>query len=175
MGLVRKFFMPNSYVQSIFQIDLDKLVDKGVKGIITDLDNTLVGWDVKEPTERVKAWFKEANEKGITITIVSNNNESRVASFSQHLDIDFIFKARKPMGKAFDKAITKMNIRPDQTVVIGDQMLTDVFGGNRRGLCTIMVVPVKRTDGFITKFNRLIERRLLRHFSKKGYITWEEN
>ena len=55
--------MPNSYVQSIFQIDLDKLVDKGVKGIITDLDNTLVGWDVKEPTERVKAWFKEANEK----------------------------------------------------------------------------------------------------------------
>ncbi|MGQ3397489.1 YqeG family HAD IIIA-type phosphatase [Staphylococcus aureus] len=121
------------------------------------------------------AWFKEANEKGITITIVSNNNESRVASFSQHLDIDFIFKARKPMGKAFDKAITKMNIRPDQTVVIGDQMLTDVFGGNRRGLYTIMVVPVKRTDGFITKFNRLIERRLLRHFSKKGYITWEEN
>lgn len=86
--------MPNSYVQSIFQIDLDKLVDKGVKGIITDLDNTLVGWDVKEPTERVKAWFKEANEKGITITIVSNNNESRVASFSQHLDIDFIFKAK---------------------------------------------------------------------------------
>lgn len=59
---------------------------------------------------------------------MSNNNESRVASFSQHLDIDFIFKARKPMGKAFDKAITKMNIRPDQTVVIGDQMLTDVFG-----------------------------------------------
>lgn len=54
--------MPNSYVQSIFQIDLDKQ-DKGVKGIITDLDNTLVGWDVKEPTERVKAWFKEANEK----------------------------------------------------------------------------------------------------------------
>lgn len=86
--------MPNSYVQSIFQIDLNKLVDKGVKGIITDLDNTLVGWDVKEPTERVKAWFKEANEKGITITIVSNNNESRVASFSQHLDIDFIFKAK---------------------------------------------------------------------------------
>lgn len=100
MGLVRKFFMPNSYVQSIFQIDLDKLVDKGVKGIITDLDNTLVGWDVKEPTERVKAWFKEANEKGITITIVSNNNESRVASFSQHLDIDFIFKVEKANGES---------------------------------------------------------------------------
>ena len=94
--------MPNSYVQSIFQIDLDKLVDKGVKGIITDLDNTLVGWDVKEPTERVKAWFKEANEKGITITIVSNNNEC-VASFSQHLDIDFILKRESQWGKRLIK------------------------------------------------------------------------
>lgn len=175
MGLVRKLFMPNSYVQSIFQIDLDKLVDKGVKGIITDLDNTLVGWDVKEPTERVKAWFKEANDKGITVTIVSNNNESRVSSFCTHLNIDFIFRARKPMGKAFDKAMSQMKIKPEQTVVIGDQMLTDVFGGNRRNLYTILVVPVKRTDGIITKFNRLIERRLLRHFSKKGYIKWEEN
>ncbi|SUL35964.1 Hydrolase, HAD subfamily IIIA [Staphylococcus aureus] len=95
--------MPNSYVQSIFQIDLDKLVDKGVKGIITDLDNTLVGWDVKEPTERVKAWFKEANEKGITITIVSNNNESRVASFSQHLDIDLFLKRESQWGKRLIK------------------------------------------------------------------------
>ncbi len=129
---------------------------------------------MKEPTERVKAWFKEANEKGITITIVSNNNESRVASFSRAFR-HRLFKARKPMGKAFDKAITKMNIRPDRTVVIGDQMLTDVFGGNRRGLYTIMVVPVKRTDGFITKVNRLIERQLYVDFSKKGYITWEEN
>ena len=80
MGIIKKLFMPNAYVKSIFEIDIEKLADSGVKGIITDLDNTLVGWDVKEPTERVKAWFKEANEKGITITIVSNNNESRVAS-----------------------------------------------------------------------------------------------
>lgn len=174
MGIIRKLFMPNSYVQSVFQIDLDKLVDKGIKGIITDLDNTLVGWDVKEPTEQIKEWFKTAKDKGITITIVSNNNEERVSSFSSHLDVDFIFKARKPMGKAFNRAIKQMNIKPSETVMIGDQMLTDVFGGNRRGLYTIMVVPVKHTDGFITQFNRLIERRLLRHFRKKGYITWEE-
>ena len=62
-----------------------------------------------------------------------------------------------------------MNIQAKETVVIGDQMLTDVFGGNRNGLYTIMVVPVKRTDGFITKFNRLIERRLLNHFRKRLY------
>lgn len=174
MGLFKKYFMPNEYVQSIFQIDIDKLAASGVKGIITDLDNTLVGWDVETPTDEVRAWFKKANELGITITIVSNNNEQRVGSFSQSLDVDFIFKARKPMGKAFIKATNHMKLKPEQIVVIGDQMLTDVFGGKRRGLFTIMVVPVKQTDGLITKFNRIIERRLLQHFRKKGYITWEE-
>ena len=175
MGLVRKFFMPNSYVQSIFQIDLDKLVDKGVKGIITDLDNTLVGWDVKTPTKEIQEWFKKANDLGLTITIVSNNNEKRVSVFSKDLDVDFIFKARKPMGRAFKKAIQHMNIKPEETIVIGDQMLTDVLGGNNNGLYTIMVVPVKKTDGFLTRLNRIIERRLLNYFKRKGYITWEEN
>lgn len=175
MGIVKNLFMPNAYVQSVFEIDIEKLASNGVKGIITDLDNTLVGWDVKEPTERIKEWFAKARKLGITVTIVSNNNEERVSSFSKDLEVDFIFKARKPMGKAFKKAIKQMNIQAKETVVIGDQMLTDVFGGNRNGLYTIMVVPVKRTDGFITKFNRLIERRLLNHFKKKGYIKWEEN
>lgn len=174
MGIIKNLFMPNAYVQSVFDIDIEKLASMGVKGIITDLDNTLVGWDVKEPTERIKEWFSKARELGITITIVSNNNEERVSSFSKDLEVDFIFKARKPMGKAFIKAIKQMNIQAKETVVIGDQMLTDVFGGNRNGLYTIMVVPVKRTDGFVTKFNRLIERRLLNHFRKKGYIKWEE-
>lgn len=167
MGIIKNYFMPNAYVKSVFEINIDKLADTGVKGIITDLDNTLVGWDVVAPTEQIKQWFKEAREKGIQITIVSNNNEQRVGEFSKDLNVDFICKARKPMGRAFKKAISQMNIKPNETVVIGDQMLTDVFGGNRNGLYTIMVVPVKRTDGFITKFNRLIERRLLNHFRKK--------
>jgi len=175
MGIIKKYFMPNSYVKSVFEIDIDKLAKSGVKGIITDLDNTLVGWDVKTPTIEIKEWFRKASEAGITITIVSNNNEQRVASFSKDLDVDFIFKARKPMGKAFKKALKNMNIQAEEAVVVGDQMLTDVFGGNRDGLYTIMVVPVKRTDGFITKFNRIIERRLLNHFKNKGYISWEEN
>lgn len=68
--------MPNAYVQSVFDIDIEKLASMGVKGIITDPDNTLVGWDVKEPTERIKEWFSKARELGITITIVSNNNEN---------------------------------------------------------------------------------------------------
>ena len=175
MGLIKTYFMPNDYVQSVFQIDIDKLANSGFKGIITDLDNTLVGWDVKTPTKEIQEWFKKANDLGLTITIVSNNNEKRVSGFSKDLDVDFIFKARKPMGRAFKKAIQHMNIKPEETIVIGDQMLTDVLGCNNNGLYTIMVVPVKKTDGFLTRLNRIIERRLLNYFKRKGYITWEEN
>ena len=175
MGLIKTYFMPNDYVQSVFQIDIEKLANSGFKGIITDLDNTLVGWDVKTPTKEIQEWFKKANDLGLTITIVSNNNEKRVSGFSKDLDVDFIFKARKPMGRAFKKAIQHMNIKPEETIVIGDQMLTDVLGGNNNGLYTIMVVPVKKTDGFLNRLNRIIERRLLNYFKRKGYITWEEN
>ena len=175
MELIKTYFMPNDYVQSVFQIDIEKLANSGFKGIITDLDNTLVGWDVKTPTKEIQEWFKKANDLGLTITIVSNNNEKRVSVFSKDLDVDFIFKARKPMGRAFKKAIQHMNIKPEETIVIGDQMLTDVLGGNNNGLYTIMVVPVKKTDGFLTRLNRIIERRLLNYFKRKGYITWEEN
>ena len=175
MGLIKTYFMPNDYVQSVFQIDIEKLANSGFKGIITDLDNTLVGWDVKTPTKEIQELFKKANDLGLTITIVSNNNEKRVSVFSKDLDVDFIFKARKPMGRAFKKAIQHMNIKPEETIVIGDQMLTDVLGGNNNGLYTIMVVPVKKTDGFLTRLNRIIERRLLNYFKRKGYITWEEN
>ena len=175
MGLIKTYFMPNDYVQSVFQMDIEKLANSGFKGIITDLDNTLVGWDVKTPTKEIQEWFKKANDLGLTITIVSNNNEKRVSVFSKDLDVDFIFKARKPMGRAFKKAIQHMNIKPEETIVIGDQMLTDVLGGNNNGLYTIMVVPVKKTDGFLTRLNRIIERRLLNYFKRKGYITWEEN
>ena len=175
MGLIKTYFMPNEYVQSVFQIDIEKLANSGFKGIITDLDNTLVGWDVKTQKKEIQEWFKKANDLGLKITIVSNNSEKRVSGFSKDLDVDFIFKARKPMGRAFKKAIQHMNIKPEETIVIGDQMLTDVLGGNNNGLYTIMVVPVKKTDGFLTRLNRIIERRLLNYFKRKGYITWEEN
>lgn len=144
MGIIKHYFMPNEYVQSIFQIDIEKLANSGVKGIITDLDNTLVGWDEADPTQAVKEWFNKVREAGITITIVSNNNEQRVGSFSKSLNVDYIFKAKKPRGRAFNQASKLMKLKPTEIVVIGDQMLTDVFGGNRRGLFTIMVVPVKK-------------------------------
>ncbi|MDQ0231561.1 YqeG family HAD IIIA-type phosphatase [Metabacillus malikii] len=167
-------FLPGEYVKSIYHISPRQLSDRGIKGIITDLDNTLVEWDREEATPQLIEWFKEVKDSGIQITIVSNNNEKRVKDFSDPLQIPFIHKARKPLMNAFKKALKTMNLQKSEVVVIGDQLLTDVLGGNRTGLHTILVVPVAQTDGFFTRINRRIERRIMNTLKRKGMIQWEE-
>lgn len=167
-------FLPDEHVKSILDITPAVLKAKGIKGIITDLDNTLVEWDRPNATPQLIKWFEEIKQEEILVTIVSNNNEQRVKAFSDPLKIPFIFQARKPMTRAFNKALLQMGIKKEETVVIGDQLLTDVLGGNRSGFHTILVVPVAQTDGFITKFNRFAERRIMNWFRRKGLIQWED-
>ncbi|MRG86668.1 YqeG family HAD IIIA-type phosphatase [Salinibacillus xinjiangensis] len=169
-----KRFLPNEHVKTVFEVTPEELKEKGINGIITDLDNTLVAWDQKDATPEIIEWFKLMKDHGIQVTVMSNNNEERVRHFSKPLDIPFIYKARKPLSRAFRKAQKAMNLPKDQIVVVGDQLLTDVLGGNSAKFYTILVVPVVKTDGVVTKFNRRIERMLLNWFRKKGLITWEE-
>ncbi|KAB2338631.1 YqeG family HAD IIIA-type phosphatase [Cytobacillus depressus] len=169
-----KQFLPDQHAKSIFEVTPESLKEKGIKGIITDLDNTLVEWDRPNATPKLIKWFEEMKNSNVKITIVSNNNDSRVRAFSEPLNIPFIPMARKPLGRAFKRALTEMGLKKEETVVIGDQLLTDVLGGNRSGFQTILVVPVAQTDGFFTRFNRLVERRILNWFRKKGMIQWED-
>lgn len=174
MGIFKKYLMPSKYAKNIFEITPEELKGRGVKAIITDLDNTLVGWDVQLATEEVINWFNGMRNAGIQVTIVSNNNEARVATFATPLEVDYIFNARKPMGKAFKKATKAMGVTPDETVVIGDQMMTDVLAANSNGFYSILVVPVKSNDEWKTRANRMMERRFLAYFKRKGYISWED-
>ncbi len=169
-----KHLLPNEHVQSIQDIDPESLKEKGIKGIITDLDNTLVAWDEPDATEEIVSWFRLMNHHGIQVTIASNNNENRVKLFSEPLNTSFIHSARKPLSRAFKRARKDMNIQKNEIVVVGDQLMTDVLGGNVAGLYTILVVPIVETDGFWTRFNRRIERRILSWMKRKGKITWEE-
>ncbi|MGM7635692.1 hypothetical protein CD798_01110 [Bacillaceae bacterium SAOS 7] len=170
-----KLFLPNKQIKSVYDIQPEELKAQGIKAIITDLDNTLVAWDRPDATPELLEWFKNMKEHGIKVLIVSNNNKMRVSSFSHPLDIPFIFEARKPMGKAFRQAVKLLGVKKEETVVIGDQLLTDIFGGNRSGLYTILVIPVAQTDGFWTRINRKIERQIMNVFKRKGLIQWEEN
>jgi HAD superfamily phosphatase (TIGR01668 family) len=167
-------FLPNEHVKSIFEIHPEELKKRGIKGVITDLDNTLVGWDRPDATPKLIEWFKFMRDHGIFITVVSNNKEERVRRFSDPVELPFIYKARKPMTKAFKRAMRDMQLKRDEIVIIGDQIFTDVLGGNRLGVHTILVVPIAKNDGWITKLNRKMEHYLLAWMKRKGMIFWED-
>lgn len=170
-----KNFIPGTRVNSIHDINLDQLYKQGVRGIITDLDNTLVGAKVALPSSEVTQWFAELKERGFQVVIVSNNRYERVRIFSEPLGIPFIHKAKKPTNKAFREGLRLMALQPNQAVVIGDQLLTDVLGGNRMGLHTVLVTPIALQDeGRVTRFNRRIERILMGRLKRKGHIPQEE-
>jgi len=169
-----KKFLPNEFYHSVLDISPDHLKEMGIKGIITDLDNTLVEWDRPEATPVLTEWFKKMDDAGIKIAVVSNNNETRVGKFCDPLGIPFIPRARKPLSIAYKRAFKLLNLKADEVVMIGDQLLTDILGGNRQGIHTILVVPVASTDGLYTRFNRMIERKILASFRRKGLLYWED-
>lgn len=169
-----KDFAPDLYVKSIYHIDLEALKKRGVKSIITDLDNTLVEADSPIHTPELIKWLDDLQEKGFNVIIVSNNNKTRVSEFAEPLTVPYIHQAKKPTSSAFKKALQMLNSSVHETVVIGDQLLTDVFGGNRMGLYTILVVPISEKEQFRTKINRAIERKLLGWMNKHGMIPWED-
>jgi hypothetical protein len=159
---------PDLYVKSVFHIDLDDLERRGIRAIITDLDNTLVAWDDPLPNERLLSWLQKVQSRGFSVFIVSNNSPERVKKFAGAFGVPAISKAVKPRRRAFRAACDTLGVKPEQAAVIGDQVFTDVLGGNRLGVFTILVVPVSTKEFFGTKIVRMIERLVLRRMKKQG-------
>lgn len=168
-------FLPKLRVNNVFDIDLQSLYDQGYRGIITDLDNTLVGAKAPLATPELVEWFEKVKKAGFKLVIVSNNNLDRVSVFATPLNIEYVYKARKPAGSAFRKAMDMMGLRPEETIVVGDQLMTDIFGGNRQGLFTVLVLPISVADeGFGTRINRRLERIVKYRLGKSGLWLEEE-
>ncbi|MGM0523948.1 MAG: YqeG family HAD IIIA-type phosphatase [Bacillota bacterium] len=168
-----KKFLPDQHVTDIFEITPASLKAKNIKGIITDLDNTLVAWNEPNATEAIREWFNQMAENGIKVSVVSNNDRKRVKHFTTPLNRPYIHRANKPLKGAFYKSLKAMQLKKEEVVVIGDQIMTDILGGNRAGFHTILVVPILQTDDKATKFNRKIERYILNKLEKRGWIEWQ--
>ncbi|MFD2169204.1 YqeG family HAD IIIA-type phosphatase [Tumebacillus lipolyticus] len=166
--------IPDLYVESVFDIDLDQLEQRGVKAIITDLDNTLVRWDEPDATPKLIEWLDHVRDtRGIKVCIVSNNKDHRVERFSKPLNIPFIGRARKPKRAPFLRALDMLGTRREETVMIGDQLFTDVLGGNRMNMYTILVMPVAEKEWIGTKVLRMMERIAFSILRRRGMIPWE--
>ncbi|SOC20704.1 hypothetical protein SAMN05880501_11212 [Ureibacillus xyleni] len=172
--MLYNFLLPDEYVNTVFEITPEKLSKLGIRGIITDLDNTLIEWDRPHATEEIAAWMEMLREAGIRVIIASNNNEERVRRFAEPLGIPFIYRARKPLGNAYYAALKEIRLKTNEVAMVGDQLLTDIMGANRLSLYTFLVRPVAESDGFVTLFNRFVERRVFNILKRKGIKTWEE-
>lgn len=156
---------PHLYVSSVFDIDFARLYRRGIRGLVVDLDNTLVPWNQREVTPAVAAWFRRARAAGLTCCIVSNNHDERVRGFAESVGAARIARAGKPRRRAFSRAMAAMQTHAGSTAVIGDQVFTDILGGNRLGLFTILVQPVAEHEFWGTRLLRrledLVRRRLV--------------
>lgn len=166
-----RMLCPNVYLESIYELDLEKLKKKGIKGIITDLDNTLISWGEEAIYPSLDEWFEKLKEEGFKICLVSNNSLGRVSLFSERFDIPAVPKAAKPRRRPFRQALKHLEMEPAEAAVLGDQVFTDVLGGNRMGLFTILVIPVSSREFFGTRIVRQAERFVLKSLKKRGMLS----
>lgn len=161
-----KILYPDMYVNSLMEIPLEKLEILGKKAFILDLDNTVTEWNSNNIKEEIAEWFSLIKREGFKACILSNNREERVVAVAENLGIPYIHRAQKPRKGAFFRAADLMGVSGKQTVVIGDQVFTDVLGGNRAGLFTILVVPIAKREFLGTKISRIMEKLVLRRIKK---------
>ena len=160
--IVAANWLPDEYVASIYHIDFERLWAKGYRAVITDLDNTLTKWDSPHCPEKLVAFLASITHRGFQLCVLSNNTQRRVDDFVRPLGIKAIGKAGKPRKGGFMKALFAMKADASKTIMIGDQVFTDIIGGNRAGLYTVLVRPIDPVENKGTKFMRHIERVLLR-------------
>src|SRR5690554_4897246 len=139
-----ELFVPNEYVASVFDINLECLRKKGIDALIIDIDNTLVSWKTRTADRKLLEWFKAVEDMGFSTCLLSNNTKDRVVKFTEETRIPAVYRAAKPGKGAFRRAMALMGKPRSATAVVGDQVFTDILGGNRLGLYTVLVLPINK-------------------------------
>ena len=159
-------FYPDAWMDSTYQIDFDELYKKGYRGLIFDIDNTLVPHG--EPAdERAKALFAHLKELGFSCCLLSNNQLERVQMFNKDVQVYFIEDAHKPSRKNYRKAMELMHTDLSNTMFIGDQLFTDVYGAKRTGMANNLVKPIHPKEEIQIVLKRYLEKIVL-HFYQKN-------
>lgn len=168
-----KSFYPDCYMNSTYEIDFDAYYEKGYRGIIFDIDNTLVPHGVPAD-ERSKALFAHLKELGYKVVLLSNNKEPRVKMFNDVVKVSYIFKAGKPLVKNYLKAMEMMGTNKDNTMFVGDQLFTDVWGAKRTGIHNVLVQPIDKKEEIQIVLKRYLEKIVLKsykRYQKKQGVT----
>lgn len=161
---MRNNLIPKIHVNSPYELNIEVLKKNSIEGIIIDIDNTLVPWSEKYADQKVIELVNKLLNAGFKLCILSNGTKNRVVEFNKDLKLPAIHNAAKPSRLAFKKALQLLGTKPQNTAVIGDQIFTDILGGNRLGLFTVLVVPISSKELLWTRLVRQIEKRILKKY-----------
>ncbi|MGC8784116.1 MAG: YqeG family HAD IIIA-type phosphatase [Armatimonadota bacterium] len=162
---------PDEVVPSVSDIDPARLIQQGIQAVLLDLDNTLVPWQKVDVSDAVRRWVEAMKDAGLRLCLVSNTRRRRrLEILAKELGIAYVPKAFKPRRYGLRQALELLESTPQQAVMIGDQIFTDVWGGNRMGMRTILVLPMARREFIGTKVSRLVERILLWAYRRAGVL-----
>ncbi len=159
-------FYPEKYLDSTYEIDFKKEYENGVRGVIFDVDNTLVPHGAPAD-ERSLALFHTLKKLGIRTLLLSNNKEPRVKSFSEEVGSTYIYKAGKPSPVNYKKAMEKMGTDEHSTLFVGDQLFTDVWGANRAGIRSYLVKPIHPKEEIQIVLKRYLEKIVLFFYKRR--------
>ena len=162
---------PKKTMNSVLEIDVDFLRENNLKAIFLDVDNTIMDYD-GNVLDGVEDWIKYLKDNNIKLCILSNTKKKKKAErISKLLDLPYIYLATKPFKRGFKKAKKILNMENNNEVAaVGDQVMTDIWGANRCNMYSILVKPIKDKDILITRFNRILERKVLKRYYNKREV-----
>jgi HAD superfamily phosphatase (TIGR01668 family) len=172
-----KDFIPKEYHKSFFDIDFVSLYQKGYRLLLTDLDNTLISYAEEVATKTIIDKIEELKNIGFEVAILSNNYQPRINKFVQDLNISGYASAHKPLTSGIKRAVSGCSKKYEKSeiIIVGDQIMTDIWGANRYGSYCILVDPIKaKTEKWYTKFNRKIEENMIKKIKRKEFQIYQE-
>ncbi len=161
-----KRFLPKDYKPTVFEIPFDRLYEQGYRGLIFDIDNTLSPNNIPEPTDDIINLMQHLKELGYKICLLSNNNEGRVELFNKKLNLFTVPNANKPGLGGMEKALKLMETAVTHTILVGDQIFTDMWCGNRIGMHTILVEPLSLTEEVLIRLKRFLEKPVMAKYKR---------
>lgn len=155
---------PDFYFDSIFQVPYEELYQQGVRGLIYDIDNTLVTHDDEIPPSEIISLVDSLRTMGFEVGLLSNNNSRRMSVFNESMQLPGASMAAKPFTASLKRLMDQMQVQPQHTAIIGDQLFADVWCGKRAGLTTVLVKPIAKKEVVTVWLKRGLERQFLKHY-----------
>ncbi len=161
-----RIFKPSFYLKNIFSIDVDFLKKNNIKALLLDADNTLCIFHTDFPVDGVLEWIEMMKSNGIDLHLLSNAKPKRLTKFAENVNLPYFYLSMKPLPFKISKAVKKLGFKKDEVALVGDQIFTDILGGNLAGINTIWLDYIKIEDGWTFRFKRKIENILKKNYKR---------